>query len=295
MRKILAIDIGGTFIKCGVMTGSRVFKLAAQDKVPTPKENHEELLKTLADIFSKHSDAEGIALAMPGLIDTKNGVCISSGALNFSNGHSITEELQNMCGVRVTVENDANCAALAEAKAGSLADVRNGFVMVFGTSIGGAFICNKKLYRGSHFSAGEIAYTFQNPADKETYHKVMSAVVFKEKCAAILNLPPEDVSGEMVFNLIAENNSAMRDALYQYAHGVAVKIFNIQLLFDPERIAIGGGISQQQSFIDAIQDNLDELYKDALDCLPRPEIVVCKFHNDANLFGALYHYLRKGD
>ena len=295
MKKILTIDIGGTFIKYGVMTGARSFKLTAQNKIPTPKESHEELLKAIADIFDEHNDTEGIALSMPGLIDVKRGVCISSGALEFSNGHCITEELQDMCGVRVTVENDANCAALAEAKAGSLADVKNGFVMVFGTSIGGAFICNKKIYRGSHFCAGEIAFTFQNPDGKNIYHEALSAVLFKEKCEKILNLPPEKVTGEMIFNLIAENNNDMLDALYQYAHAIAVKIYNIQMLFDPERIAIGGGISRQQIFIKAIQDKIDELYAEAsADFLPRPEIVACKFHNDANLFGALYHHLRKG-
>ena len=294
MRKILAIDIGGTFIKYGVMIRARSFKLAAQNKIPTPKESHEELLKAIVNIFNEQNDAEGIALSMPGLIDVKRDVCISSGALKFSNGHCIAEELQNMCGVRVTVENDANCAALAEAKAGSLADVKNGFVVVFGTSIGGAFICNGELYRGSHFCAGEIAYTFQNPDGKNIYHKALSAVLFKKRCAELLNLPPEEVTGEMIFDLIAENDDDMLDALYQYAHAVAVKIFNIQMLFDPERIAIGGGISRQQSFIDAIQDKIDEICAESPIYLPRPEIVACKFHNDANLFGALYHHLRRG-
>ena len=280
MRKILTIDVGGTFIKHAVMSGGRSFKIAAQDKVPTPQDNHENFLNTLAEIFNANADVEGIAISMPGLIDTFKGVCISSGALDFSNGHCLAEELQNICGVPVTVENDANCAALAEIKSGSLTDVKNAFVMVFGTSIGGAFICNRELYRGANFCAGEIAPTFQSIGEtvdeKNIYHYALSAVEFQKRCAEILGMAPEDVTGEMIFDLI------MLDALYRYAHGVAIKIFNLQMLFDPERFALGGGISARQSFIDAVQDKLDEICAVSFDYLPRPQIVACKYRNDAN-------------
>ena len=71
------------------------------------------------------------------------------------------------------------------------------------------------------------------------------------------------------------------------------KIFNLQMLFDPERFALGGGISKRQSFIDAVNDKIDELLENAPEFLPRPQVVACKYHNDANLFGALYRYLKK--
>ena len=297
MRKILAIDIGGTFIKHAVMIGGRSFKITERNKIPTPKTNHEELLNAINDLFKAHEDIEGIAVSMPGLIDTFKGVCISSGALDFSNGHCIAEELQNMCGVPVTVENDANCAALAEIKSGSLVGVKNALVLVFGTAVGGAVIHDGELYRGSHFCAGEVSYQLKNLqgkiADDNFYGKDFGAVAFQRSCAEILGMPPEELTGEMIFDLIADNDDDMLDALYKYAHSVAAMIFNLQMLFDPEKFALGGGISQQQSFIDAVQDKIDELYAEAPLYLPRPEVVACKYHNDANLFGALYRYLDK--
>ena len=158
MRKILTIDVGGTFIKYALVTGIRSFKIGGKNKIPTPKKDHATFMETLTEIFNACSEAEGIAVAMPGLIDTERGVCISSGALNFSNGHCIAEELQNMCGVPVTIENDANCAALAEIRSGSLAGVKDAIVLVFGTAVGGAIIRNKELYRGAHFCAGEVSF-----------------------------------------------------------------------------------------------------------------------------------------
>lgn len=297
MKKILTIDVGGTFTKYAVVTGTRSFKFLKKDKFPTVKTNHEEFLASLNDLFDANNDVEGIAVSMPGLVNTYKGVCISSGALKFSNGHCVAEEIQAKCGVPVTIENDANCAALAELKSGSLADVNDAFVLVFGTAVGGAFICNKKLYRGSHFCAGEVSFTIKTfngvINDKNFYGNEISALAFQKKCAKILGMPHEEVTGEMIFDLIDENDDDILDALYKYAHGVAVKIFNLQVLFDPERFAIGGGISERQSFIDAIQDKLDELCAEAPDFLPRPQIVACKYHNDANLLGALYRFMNK--
>lgn len=297
MRKILAIDVGGTFTKYAVFSGTRSFKILIKDKVSTPKKDHSDFMEGLADIFNAYDDVEGIAVSMPGLIDTQKGVCISSGALNFSSGHCIAEELQAMCGVPVTVENDANCAALAEIKSGSLTDLKDAFVLVFGTSVGGTFVRNGEIYRGKHFCAGEVAFTLKNITsianNKNFYGNDISALAFQKSCAKILGMQPNEVTGEMIFELIEENDDDILDALYKYAHGVAVKIFNLQMLFDPERFALGGGISERQSFIDAVQDKLDELFATAPDYLPRPEVVACKYHNEANLWGALYRYLQK--
>ena len=296
MKKILTIDVGGTFTKYAVMTGTRSFKITVKDKIPTPKKNHEDFMEGLADIFNAYDDVEGIALSMPGLIDTDKGICVSCGTLKFNSGCNMAEELKSMCGVPVTVENDANCAALAEIKSGALTDVKNAFVLVFGTAVGGAFICNGEIYRGAHFCAGEVSYTLKSSTsivtEKNFYANEISAVAFQKICAKVLNLPLDKVTGEMIFDLINENDDDVLDALYQYAHSVAVKIFNLQMLFDPECFALGGGISEQQSFIDAVQDKLDELCEKAPLFLPRPKVVACKYHNDANLYGALYRYLK---
>ena len=225
MRKILTIDVGGTFTKFAVMSGTRTFKIAEQNKIPTPKKYHEKFLSELVKIYEAHSDAEGIAMSMPGLIDTREGICIASDALEFSSGHCIAEELKAMCSVPVTVENDANCAALAEIKSGALTDVKDAFVLVFGTAVGGAFIRNREIYRGAHNCAGEVSFTLKNSisvmTEKNLYGTDISVTALRKSCAKILSLPPEEVTGEMIFELIDENDDDILDALYKFAHGVA--------------------------------------------------------------------------
>ena len=135
MKKFLTIDVGGTFTKFAVMSGTRTFKITTRDKIPTPKKNHEEFLNALADIFNKFDDVEGIALSSTGIIDSARGVCLMSSNLPFLGGHCLAEELQAMCSVPVTVENDANCAALAEIKSGCLVGVNDAFVRKLNMSL----------------------------------------------------------------------------------------------------------------------------------------------------------------
>lgn len=294
MKHILTVDIGGTFTKYAVVSGVRKFKIDKKDKIPTPKKNRAEFLNAIAEIFKAHSHVEGIAISMPGLIDSERGVCLASELLSFNNGHCVAEDIQEICGVPVTIENDANCAALAESRTGSLADVKDSFVLVFGSMIGGTFLRNREIYRGVHNCAGEVSFLLNGfDKNKNFYYKDLSVLAFEKKCAEILGMKAQEVTGEMIFDLIADNDDDMLDALYQYAHGVAVLIFNLQVLFDPQRFALGGGISKQKSFIDAVNDKLDELCKDLPAYLPRPEVVACKYFNDANLLGALYRYLKR--
>ena len=294
MRKILTIDVGGTFTKFAVARGEKNFELVGKNKIPTEKKNHETFLNSLAKIF--HGvDAEGIALSMPGLIDTFKGVCISSGVLNFSNGRCITAELEKICGVPVTVENDANCAASAEVKSGSLVGVKEALVLVFGTAVGGAVVRDGKIFRGAHHCAGEISYTLKSLdadfSEENFCGNNLGALALIKRCAKVLGKPAEDVSGEMIFDLIDAGDEKILDELEKFSYGVAVKILNLQMLFDPEKFALGGGISEKKIFIDAIQNQIDALHKKMPVFLPRPEIVACKYRNDANLLGALYRFL----
>ena len=292
--KILVIDVGGTFIKYAVM--NETAEIFERGKIPTPLDSHEDFINKLVEIY-KSVEVEGIALSLPGIIDSERGICITSGALNYNNNCNIVEELEKICGVKVTVENDAKCAAFAEEKIGSLADVSDGFVMVFGTGVGSAFIKNHKVYRGKHFSAGEISFTLENISEDEIklFGEICGVPALLKSYAQIKNLSTEDVSGESFFKAVEEKEKDALTCLDKFARRVAQKVFNIQMMFDPEKIAIGGGISAQKSFIDSVKSNVDKIYSEKISklnvTLPHVEIVPCKFRNDANLIGALYRWL----
>ena len=75
---------------------------------------------------------------------------------------------------------------------------------------------------------------------------------------------------------------------------LAGMIRNLQLIFDPERFAIGGGISQQPRLMESLRRNLAQVERlTARHGMPRAEVVTCKYYNDANLIGAYAYYVQR--
>lgn len=284
--KILAIDIGGTFIKSAVM--NEQVKFLSRSKIPTPTGSRTDFFNTIAEIFSG-TGADGIALSMPGIIDAERGVCLKSNAFSYNNGVNVAQVVEKICGVRVTVENDANCAALAEAGSGSLTDVDDGFVMIFGTSIGSAFVRKGDIHRGRNNLAGEVAFTFQ---DGKLFQDFCSVPALLKDYAQARNLSIENLSGKDFFKAVGRKENDALACLDRFTRRIAVQIFNVQMLLDPEKFAIGGGISAQASFIDSIRANLDKVYAASPIEFPRVKVVPCKFLNDANLIGAMFRWLK---
>ena len=291
--QILVVDIGGTWIKYACMTEN--MDILNRGKVKTPQSGREELIETIGKIYDQMPEAEGIAISMPGIIDSENGYCFMGGALRYNDDFYLRQSLYERCPVRIVMENDAKCAAMAEAAVGSLKDVEDGFVLIFGTMIGGAFIKNHRLHRGRHFAAGEVSYINTGREEMPTFSNVWG-----NRCgtsglcrmyAQKKRLAPESVDGIMVFEGVKRQEADAMECLQRFTKEIAVQLFNIQTILDPERFAIGGGISAQPVFIEYIKNNLTELYAGCPYQVPHAEVVSCKFQNDANLIGALQCFL----
>ena len=78
---ILTIDIGGTFIKYALMDKNAV--ILSRGKIPTPQEGRDELIEAIGRLYDELTEVEGIAISMPGIIDTENGYCVMGGAKSF--------------------------------------------------------------------------------------------------------------------------------------------------------------------------------------------------------------------
>ena len=137
--KCLCVDVGGSAIKYGIIGPD--LKLTDKGDIPTPHGGVEPYLAALEKLYkSVEGQVQGIAMSVPGVIDSENGICISGGNLSFIHNYNLAGEMTKRCKVPVTVMNDAKSAAMAEAKWGALSDCRDGIVIVLGTGIGGALI-----------------------------------------------------------------------------------------------------------------------------------------------------------
>jgi len=293
--RLLVTDIGGTFIKYAVM--DQDMNILKRGKVPTPQENASALVDALCALYEKAGELCGLAISLPGIIDADEGRVLMGGALRYNDGFGLGDALKERIPVPIVMENDAKCAAMAEAGAGSLRDVRDGLVILFGTMIGGGIIKDGKLWRGRHFSAGEVSYisTDREPMPRRdtVWGNRCSALALCADYAREKGLDPAGVTGEMVFEGVLNGDDAAKRSLDRYTGEIAVQLFNLQTVLDPERIAIGGGISAQPILIEYIRRHLDSFYEQFPYPITRSEIVPCQFQNDANLYGAFQCFISR--
>lgn len=295
-RKYLCIDVGGGSIKYAII--DRELHFYEKGNVVTPYEGVEKYLDVLEEIYQKyHTKVCGIAMSVPGIIDSKNAICISGGNLTYINRFPLGLELEKRCQVPVTVMNDAKAAAMAEAKWGSLVDCNDGVVIVLGTGVGGAFVKNGQVHMGKNFSAGEFSFLMADMSEDipdNTWGVLSGKEHLNELVAKARGERPENITGFKVFQWANEGDEKVLEALDSFTKTVAYMIVNLQLILDPDRFAIGGGISRQPLLLKYIQKNLDyyySLYPEHFEVFPRAEVVTCKYFNDSNLIGALGYYL----
>lgn len=293
--KYLAIDVGGTFTKYALMDKDCQFY--EKDKVPTKKDSLEMFVDMLTAIYERFAgEIAGIAICAPGVIDSETGFMYNGGSLFCIKNINIVEILKNRCKVPVTVENDAKCAALAEVWKGSLADCKNSMAVIIGTAVGGAVIVDRKVLKGGHFMAGEFSYLF---TDEGRWQERSQLLAESGGVPALIKLvetkkrmPQGSLDGEKIFSMANQGDEETIEILRQYCRHLAIQISNYQFIVDPEKIAIGGGISAQPILLEMIREALKELNAVFPYSLPIPEVVNCKFFNDSNLIGALYVHLK---
>lgn len=292
----LAIDVGGTFTKYAIISDK--CKIVIKDKIPTSLESLESFIDSLEKIYEELKgkfNIEGIALSMPGIIDSENGFMYTGGNLTFISNINIINILGKRCGIKVTVENDAKCAALAEVWNGSLKECNDAIVVICGTGVGGAIIREKKVVKGSHFMAGEFSYIITESNGEYNEENILAnnsgINSLLEFVSEKTNIPVEELNGEKIFSMANCGDKLVIAGLRKYVRNLAIQINNYQFILDPEKIAIGGGISVQPLFIKMIREELEKINAIYPHKVITPKVDVCKYFNDANLIGAVYVHM----
>jgi predicted NBD/HSP70 family sugar kinase len=289
----LVIDIGGTFVKHALMDSAGT--IVAKGKRPSSTINLTEFKNIIYSVIEDHdlSNIKGIAISCPGTIDVDSGMIYYGGSFPFLHEVNLAMDIEEKYGIEVQIENDGKCAALAELWLGSVKEVKDSVVLILGTGVGGGIIIDGKLHRGVNLSAGEVSYcmTTINPETKtgQFFGLDCSASEMVRRITVIKNLEdPKD--GEKAFEYIKQNDQEANTILSEYCIYLATQILNLQYILDPEMFAIGGGISAQPVLLERIQWAIAEVKKANPLHIANPKVVVCKFQNDANLYGALYHF-----
>ncbi|MDC7952824.1 ROK family protein [Liquorilactobacillus mali] len=291
----LSIDIGGTNLKYALINefGQIIIKGAnstnAQDK--------SQFLESLYKIIDLHGqDVQGIGFSLPGVVDPLAKKLRSSARLAFLEKSDFFNELQTKYKMPVTIENDSNCAALAEKWQGSISDEDNAAMMVLGTGIGSSIFLNGQLVRGNHFAASEPSFMIVDNSQKgiKKTAALLSAVSMIEDIGTHLNFP-NIKDGKRAFSEIMAGEEYASRVFTDFCDQVALLMYNIQSILDLDKFAIGGGISSQPLLIKQLHKSFEKWHKITIlseRTITVPKIVSAHFYNDANLIGAIVPLLK---
>ncbi|MCT3613955.1 ROK family protein [Lactobacillus acidophilus] len=277
---LAAIDIGGTTIKIATWKDG---KLQDKHAIDTPEnlDSFYQVLTNEVNKIKKNTPIEGAAISSPGAVNKKTGIIGGSSAIPYIHNFKIVDELEKCFGLPVSIENDANSAALGELAEGSGKGCNSMAFFIIGTGIGGALIMDQKIWHGAHLFGGEFGYMIMGT---HTLSELASPVAMANRYNKRTG---KKLDGKTVFELADQDDPVASDVRQTLIHALAVAIYNIQHSFDPEKIVIGGGISNNPKLVSLLNKEIDRL-RDDLDLVTlKPDIVLCTLKSDANLRGAV--------
>ncbi|WP_334333077.1 ROK family protein [Companilactobacillus sp. HBUAS59544] len=285
MSKLIVIDVGGTTIKYALWN-EQAKKLSNKNNLNTPDniEDFYQMLEKICDEF-KFEKIDGAGFSIPGTVNQKTGIIGGISALPYIHHFPIAQAIQERLNLKVSLENDANCAALAELSVGAAKNLADILFLVIGTGIGGAVVSNHQIIRGSNLYGGEFGMMM---GDKKKQLSLWgSAVHMAERYNSKYGT---NLSGKQVIELADSGDFTAKTEAQVMYDNLAQAIYNLQFITDPQAIIIGGGVSRSSIFMRHLTETVDA-YVDSLGNIPiRPKVLASKFHNDANLIGAAYNF-----
>ncbi len=308
--RLLCLDFGGSAIKYGLLdTGNQ--KLTEKGSIRNTFTGREDLLEAVFTLAAQMKPYEGIAVSYCGELDHWSGYIYSPGTYLYNRDLPMKEVLEERLHVPVSVENDGNCAMLAEWKYGSLQGYDDACMIVLGTGIAGSLVLDGQLHTGKRGFAG-IFSLFQTNLEKSggignlAFSAAASAFLPREYLIRTgrplpadlwfgqMELDGEGFDGRKFFELFEAGDPIAAQVLDQYASNVCNLLFNVLVTTEVEAFSIGGGISSQKILIDKIREKMDDVFSNPLIGsiqLPKPRIEAAGFGNDANLVGAAEWFL----
>ncbi|MBT2655049.1 ROK family protein [Bacillus sp. ISL-18] len=290
MRKYIAFDIGGTMVKHGVLVEDG--SILSKGSYDTPSSNLEKFLDRMVHTirtYQNNHNVLGVAVSLPGFINPDTGYSEQAGAITALNNQNLKKLLEARISLPVEIENDGNCAAIAEKMSGNAKRCTDFICMTVGTGIGGGIFINGRLLQGHSFRGGEFGFMItQSSGDAMHNNASTTALIRNYKYLKGIS-EAEKVDGETIFQK-AEHDYSVRRLVDDWIKNLSYGIFNLAATLNPQKILIGGGVFAQQGLINHINHQLDQLYWWKEIKIP---IESCKHQNDAGMIGAMYHFKQK--
>lgn len=302
MKNMACFDIGGTFIKYGILDidGKILFK----DKFPSPKKDCGreiplEISKKINELKNNY-DILAIGISTAGKIDSDKGeIIFASNNLPDYTGTKLTKVIKELTGLDSFIENDVNAAAMGEYWKGAGKDIDSFICTTFGTGIGSAIVIDGKLHRGVGEGAGELGHTIINEegegcscGSRGCYERYASTSSLVREYERRSDIPKGSITGKDIISRVKDRETLAVEVYNKFLNHVVTGLVNITHILDLGLIIVGGGISESGDlffeeinsvFLKTVMPSYGEYTK----------IIQAKLGNDAGLVGACYTALKK--
>ncbi len=265
----VGIDLGGTNIAVGLVNEEG--KIVAKKSTPTlAQRSPEEIVKDMAmtsiavveEFGASMDEVASVGVACPGFIEKNLGILITGANLPFHN-YEMRKEIQKYINKPIYLDNDANCAAWAEAIAGAAKGVKDSVMITLGTGVGGGIVVNGSLYSGFNFFGAELGHMVLEVDGEqcgcgrkgcwEAYSSATALIKFtkefaeNDKESIMWKMYEEEgkFSGRTAFNAAKLGDKTAQAVVDKYIKYLAAGIANIVSIFQPEVFVIGGGVSNE--------------------------------------------------
>jgi glucokinase len=310
-KYIVGIDLGGMGAKGALFSDKG--ELLVFDKLKTDKadgfEGTMQLLKRLTDLLVEKAgvcmnDVVAIGCGAPGVVDSRQGVVLRWSNFDWNNV-PFAKRLSELTGKMVRVANDANVAALGEAKFGATAKYQSSILLTVGTGIGGGIVFDGKLIEGYKSAGAELGHiTIRENGlpcgcgRKGCYEKYASttALISQTRHAMVERLDSlmwqvadgkiENVDGRTAFIAARQGDETAKKVIEQFVGYLSEGIADFVNILRPEAIVLGGGIANEgEALFAPLREAVDKRSYIAMDIVPL-KIVGAQLGNKAGVYGA---------
>ena len=309
----LGLDVGGTNL-CAAVVDSDC-RIISRVSIPSGAGRS---IEDITDDFAKVSlmavsesglelsQIESWGIGMPSCVNKKTNLLVHANCFGWKNV-PIYDYLKDKLPLPVVIENDANCAALGEAKAGAAKGVANVLMLTLGTGVGGGIILDGHIYAGADSMGAELGHTkliydgeLCTCGQKGCLEAYCSSTALIRDARRSLESGettlmsdmcgdnPDKVDAKLVFDAYVQGDAVAANLIDRYVRHLAAGISSFITIFRPELIVIGGGVANAGDLLfEPLRKHLKECTFGAEE-IGVPEVVPAKLGNDAGLIGAAF-------
>jgi glucokinase len=255
-KSYLGIEIGGT--KLQIVTGDAMAKIRGRHRLTVePKRGAKGIRRqieiTLGEIL-KTTKPIAVGVGFGGPVDWRTGRICRSHQIEGWSGFDLAGWLKQLTGAPVFVDNDANVAALGEARHGAGRGANPVFYVTLGSGVGGGLVADGRIYHGATPGEAEIGHVRLDRAGTMVEERCSGWAV-DARIRALKKSAPRSALGKMIdgeqggeakhlASALRRGDAAAKRILEEVADDLAFGLSHVTHLFHPEVIVIGGGLSQ---------------------------------------------------